>query len=174
MFWTGTCCLQHVSPEEHSCIQQKFWLTPIDQAIYYLFLDDFPLSSHSECYWKAWVLLPLGEDASSCVCRIIWISIWSASKKGTNSSQLGFSALIFVPVGGCTSPEVLAELVWGRSGDARMGEKSGEEGEAEKGQAVRAGEQNVTPGREPWPALAGMALGNCSPWNTPRASVQQH
>lgn len=54
--------------------------TPIDQAIYSLFLNYFPLSSYSECYWKAWVLLPLG-DYSSCVCRIIWISIWSASKK---------------------------------------------------------------------------------------------
>lgn len=106
--------------------------TPIDQAIYSLFLNYFPLSSYSECYWKAWVLLPLEGDSSSCVCRIIWISIWSASKKRgqflPSASSWAFlpqslSLLVAAALQRSLCWQILMEAeewVWGKSGDVRI------------------------------------------------------
>lgn len=167
MFWTGTCCLQHVSPEEHSCIQQKSWSNTNWSGNLFFISKLFP----PQLIFLV-LLEGLGAFASRrrffqlCLQDHLNFNLIYFQKKGPIPPlcfQLCFSAPIFVIVGDCSSPEVpvLADPdgSWGVS----LWEKWG----CENGREIRAGRWrsgwrvNVTLVREPPPALA---LAWMAPW----------
>lgn len=187
MFWTGTCCLQRVSLEEHKCIQQKYWLNTNWSG------NLFSISRLFPPQLMFWVLLEgLGAFASRrrcfqlCLQNPLNFNLICFQKKGPIPPlclQLGSSAPIFVTVGGCTSAEVplLADPDgrWGISLRGKWGCENGKEIGGGYWERLGRGSWgvNVTLVREPHPAWA---LAWVAPWKRADlgipwgAPVQQH
>lgn len=175
MFWTGTCCLQHVSPEEHSCIQQKFWLNTnwsgnllsisrlfLPQLTFWVLLESLGafasrrrcfqlcLQDHLNfsliCFQKKDQFLPAGLFCPN-LCHCWWLHLSRGAGRISLREKWGCKNGREIGVG---------RWCWEGSGCESLGAKC-----------------HPSEGTMSSPGMDG-TLGNCRTWNTLRASVQQH